>query len=194
MSGLWLLMVLGVWGWITWLLLKFWRRWRQEERGNRRMRDGIALVVGMGWLCVSFWYGGGQKIYYDAQVNRLCAKDGGIKMFETVRLPPDRFDKYGQINFYNPTQKENALGPEYIFKSETRYYKQGNPEMSRSHYLIHRRSDDKLLGETISYGRGGGDLPGPWHGSSFSCPEISKAGPNALLQAVFVMNTTSRKD
>ena len=49
------------------------------------------------------------NVQLDDEVRRLCAIDGGIKVYETVTLPADRFDKYGQINFYRPTQGENAL-------------------------------------------------------------------------------------
>ncbi len=51
----------------------------------------------------------------DAEVRRLCAIDGGVKVYETVKLPPDKFDKWGMVNFYKPTQGENALGPDYVF-------------------------------------------------------------------------------
>ena len=54
----------------------------------------------------------------DAEMHGLCEKDGGIRVYETVRLPPEDFNKYGQIDFYHPTQHENALGPEYIWKEE----------------------------------------------------------------------------
>lgn len=135
------------------------------------MRDALALVLGAAWLGVSFWYGGGQKYYYDWQVERLCAKDGGVKVYETVKLPAEKFDKYGQINFYNPTQKENALGPEYIYKSIDQYFRRENPEMWSIHNQILRRSDGKMLSEAKIYIRRGGDLPGPWHPSSFSCPK-----------------------
>jgi hypothetical protein len=46
----------------------------------------------------------------DAEVDRLCAIDGGIRVYERVTLPPDKFDKWSQINFYRPTQGDNALG------------------------------------------------------------------------------------
>lgn len=128
------------------------------------------------------------KSELDAEVKRLCAIDGGIKVYETVKLPADKFNEYGQINFYHPTQGENTLGPEYLFKQETTYYRQGNPEMSRSHYQVIRRSDNKLLGETILYGRGGGDLPGPWHDSSFRCPDPVEGEPNALLKSIFAID------
>lgn len=128
-----------------------------------------------------------EKQRLDQQVKELCAKDGGIKVYETVKLPPDRFDQWGMVKPYDPTQRENALGSEFVFRSETKYFKKEPPTFIRHHYQVIRKTDGKVLGETVSYGRGGGDLPGPWHSSSFVCPEISVAGPNALLKAVFVL-------
>ena len=55
-----------------------------------------------------------EKDRLDREVKRLCAMDGGIRVYEKITLPADKFDqRYGQINFYDPTQGENALGPEY---------------------------------------------------------------------------------
>lgn len=124
------------------------------------------------------------QLAVDAEVERLCAIDGGVKVYETVKLPADRFNQWGQINFYKPTQGENTLGPEYVFRRETTYYRQGNPDMFRMHTRIIRRSDGRLLGESVYYKRGGGDLPGPWHGSSFMCPDPTAA--NDVLRQVFV--------
>jgi hypothetical protein len=102
-----------------------------------------------------------------------------------VKLPAEKFNDYGQINFYHPTQGQNTLGSEYLFERKTTYYRQGNPEMSRSHYQVIRRSDKKLLGELIRYGRGGGDMPGPWHDTSFSCPDPAEGALNTLLKSIF---------
>lgn len=184
MMALYLLVVVALWAGLTWVLWKLWRRWRSAEGANRRMRDMVALVIGVPWFGLSFWYAGGQKYYYDWQVERLCAKDGGVKVYEQVKLPAEKFDKYGQINFYKPTQEENALGPEYLYKFETTYYRHGNPSLFRMHAQVIRRSDGKPLGESVFYKRGGGDLPGPWHGSSFMCPELSVA--NDILRQVFI--------
>lgn len=137
-------------------------------------------------LAAAFLLNACEKARLDQQVKELCAKDGGIKVYETVRLPPEKFNQWGQPNFFNPTQGENALGPEYVFKREIHYYRSGNPEMSRKHYQVIRRSDGKLLGETVFYGRGGGDLPGPWHDSSFVCPPYAEADSTALLMKVFL--------
>jgi hypothetical protein len=50
-------------------------------------------MVALVWLAASFWYGGGAKIYYDAKAYRLCAIDGGVKVYETVKLPPEKFNQ-----------------------------------------------------------------------------------------------------
>lgn len=125
----------------------------------------------------------------DEEVQRLCAKDGGIKVYETVKLSPEKFNEWGQPNFYKPTQGENALGPEYSYRFDINYYRKGNPQMSRYHIQVIRRSDGKLLGEAISYGRGGGDLPSPMHDSSFSCPSPDKAGEIALFRQIFTISS-----
>ena len=126
------------------------------------------------------------KAELDNEVRRLCAIDGGIKVYETVTLPADKFNEWGQVNFYKPTQGENALGTEYVFVADTYYYRKGNPQMARYGIKVIRHSDRKLLGEAISYGRGGGDIPGPWHPSSFTCPEISESGREALFKQIFI--------
>ena len=72
----------------------------------------VSVAVFLGLL----WIAAGEKWWLDYQVRELCAKDGGVKVYETVTLPPDKFNQYGQINFYKPTQGENTLGSEYIYK------------------------------------------------------------------------------
>jgi hypothetical protein len=135
---------------------------------------------------------GCEKDRLDAQVKELCAKDGGVKVYETVRLPPDRFDQWGMVNFYRPTQGENALGSAYKYLYQRQYLRGGvasQPEdltMVRTHILVFRISDNKLLGESVLYSRRGGDLPGPWHPSASACPEPSSAGDIPLLKAIFI--------
>jgi hypothetical protein len=126
-----------------------------------------------------------RKWALDQRVTDLCAKDGGIKVYEALVLPKERFNEFGFVNFYRPTQAANALGPEYVFKAEVHYYQQGSPEMRRHHYQVIRKSDGKLLGESISYHRRGGDvLPLPIHDSSYGCPE--GVGDTTLLKQLFL--------
>lgn len=116
------------------------------------------------------------QLMYDAEVDRLCALDGGAKVYEIVQLPPEHFNTYGQLTTLKPSKGEYALGPEYRYESVLEYLREGPGRLGEAalikHSLkIYRRSDGKLLGSSIVYGRGGGDIPGPWHPSSYTCPK-----------------------
>lgn len=130
------------------------------------------------------------QISADAEINQLCVIDGGVKVYETVRLPSERFNQWGQIDFYDPTGGENSLGESYVFKRERRWIKKSESEsgvtMLRTYMAVYRKADGKLLGESVRYGRGGGDLPGPWHPSNYSCPPVSEVGDIAFLRKLFV--------
>lgn len=137
----------------------------------------------------------------DAEVDRLCAIDGGLKIYETVSLPPEKFNKHNEINFFHFSQGENALGPEYVFKWAEEFLHPGgnrmaNPKMIRDHLQIFRRSDMRLLGELISYGRIGGSpigkLTGWHHPSSYYCPE--NLGSYKLFNGVFVKMKQGGRD
>ena len=151
------------------------------EGRSMRTLISLLLLLPLATACAS----GPGKSELDAEVKRLCAIDGGVKVYETVMLPPEKFNKYGQINFYKPTQGENALGSVYIYKSEDHYYQEGNPAMVRYHHQVIRRSDGKKLGEAISYGRGGGDFPGPWEASNYHCPPTSESSEIVLFKKIF---------
>jgi hypothetical protein len=121
----------------------------------------------------------------DAEVNRLCVVDGGITVYEKVTLPPEEFDKYGvfRIRF----KRQATPADKYYLEIHTRYYRQGGydePSLWRDEYLVVRRRDEKVLGKLVTYVRRGGDIPGPWHPTSYSCPPRGK-GPS-LEASVFV--------
>jgi hypothetical protein len=139
--------------------------WR---RSGAVLNKASALAVGFAILSVPALISNGVKAHYDRQVQELCAKDGGIRVYETAPLTPDLMDKAGRI--WIPDKERLKSTDEYYYESEDRYYRQGNPTLLQSRYRIIRRTDGKVLGESIFYGRGGGDLPGPWHESSFTCP------------------------
>ncbi len=151
----------------------------------------IALLLLVSSIVYAFFFS--EKARLDREVDRLCAIDGGIRVYETVKLPLDRFNEQGEVNFFRPTQGENALGSEYIFKWDIHYYKKGDstgkgPQestMGRDHFKIIRKSDMKLLGEFVLYSRVGGDLPGPWVPSSYRCPGL-EANENILMQKIFI--------
>ncbi len=158
----------------------------------------LLLVLPFVTACAS----GPSKAQLNAEVNRLCAIDGGVKIYETVTLPADKFDKWGQINFYRPTQGEDTLGAEYIYQGDIHYYKKGAPvgqvtqktAMKRNHIKVIRKSDMKLLGEVVMYHREASDLPEPLHHSSYQCPDRSIATEGILLNAVFTQSTENNAE
>jgi hypothetical protein len=132
-------------------------------------------------LIAAIGLSGCEKARLDDEVRRLCAVDGGIKVYETVILPPERFDKYGVVLI--PSKEKVSAADEYFYEWEVQYIKNGNPQLSKSHHRFIRVSDGKLLGESIRYTRRGGDIPGPWHASSFTCPELTEHP--SLEQTIF---------
>lgn len=139
------------------------------------------IFVSAGLALVSLT--GCEKYRLDAEVRELCAKDGGIKVYETVRLPPDKFDRYGNLKINSKDDINES--DSYYYIREISYLKKGDPELWRTHVVIVRRNDKKILGESIRYTRRGGDIPGPWHPSSFVCPDIEKTSPS-LEKSIFI--------
>lgn len=137
----------------------------------------IALLAVLGLAL-----GGCEKARLDEQVRELCAKDGGIKVYETVTLPAKRFDDYGVVRI--PKKEEAGVDDDYFYTAEKQYLLQGNPELWRLHFQVVRISDSKLLGESTTYARRGGDMPGPWHESSFGCER--HADISDLKKQIFV--------
>ena len=113
-----------------------------------------------------------EKHRLDEEVRRLCAKDGGVKVYETVKFTPKLLDRAGRI--WIPLIEDAKESDEYYYVSEMVYLKEGDPDMYRISHKIIRRSDNKVLGEFVSYARRGGDiLSPPFHPSSFSCRDIN---------------------
>jgi hypothetical protein len=146
----------------------------------------LAAVIATSWLagCER------AKTRLDREVDRLCAIDGGVKVFETVEVPPEYLPERGEIfPQYANRPFEQRLGPEYQLKTSTTYLVDGNPRLSRFEALVIRRSDGKVLGQSISYSRVGGDLPGPAHPSSYGCPPLAQLD---LERRVFVKKESDK--
>ena len=143
------------------------------------MRTLIAVIF---LLAVATGCATALKSELDAEVKRLCAIDGGVHVYETVELPPEKFDRYGHVKI--PTKEEAKLNDKYYSDWMVHYYRRGNPEFWRSEIRIIRARDQKVLGSSVSYSRRGGDLPSPMHESSFTCPEIGSQ--RDLDEAIFL--------
>lgn len=134
---------------------------------------------------------GCEKYALDRQMEELCEKDGGVKVYETVTLPPEMFDQWGDpFPGWRGRKPEDRLGPDYLYEKETTHIKRGDAfkgegELRRTVVRIYRRSDRKLMGEAVAYGRSGGDFIPFAHPSSKHCP-IYKTDDEWVIKSVFV--------
>lgn len=157
--------------------------WR---RSRTPMGKALALTVSVAVLSAPLLVSNAVKAYYDRQVREMCAKDGGVRVYEMVILPAEQFDKLKRRNFVFFSNALADPADEYYGETDDHYFRQGNPNLVRMQYRIIRRSDGKVLGESVRYGRGGGDLPGPWHESSFTCPDPGNPSSPKFETAIFV--------
>ena len=152
------------------------------------MREGMVIAGAIFTIVV-----GGcsrEKDLLDEEARKLCAKDGGVKVYEVVKMPVKMFDQLGVVTFPDATEKR-PLGTGYVLEEDTKYYRKGNPSLRSEYAKIIRSADGKTLGEFRSYHRVGGDWPGPWHESTFACPP--NMGTSILKQSVFQVETTASR-
>jgi len=127
--------------------------WRRSESS---LTQGLVMVGAMATLAGLLWLAQGEKWTADKQVRELCAKDGGVRVYETVTLPAEMFDEQGRPNFQIPSKTEATISDAYYFEEEITRLAVGSPSLLRREFRIIRQSDKKILGTRVSYSRGGG--------------------------------------
>lgn len=155
-----------------------------------KLKTHLLLLI---TLSLAICLGGCEKYELDRKMTKLCSKDGGVKVYEKIKLPPEMFDQWGDpFPGWRGRPLENRLGSDYRYVSETTYLKRGNPiqlfsegVLRRYSERIIRVSDGKLIGESITYGRTGGEVILFGHPSGKRCPEI-KNQSETLIRSVFL--------
>ena len=160
------------------------------QAGNSSVNPLVAYLL----AAALFFLSSCEKFVLDRQMEDLCKKDGGVKVYETVTLPSSMFDNLGDPFPGWPTRSiEDRLGSDYRFVVETIFLKNGDPQkgegrLARTSQRIYRRMDGKLLGESVTYGRSGGDIVAYAHPSSNSCPLYPLAS-DTVIRSVFLKRT-----
>lgn len=136
----------------------------------------------------------------DREVDRLCAKDGGVHVYETVTLGPENFGPDGtvfpQYELLSAKRHDLVLryGPDYGTISKDTVVQSGRgmfaPGIKRYLTQYVRLADGRVLATRISYARKGGDLPGPWTGTSHAC--AAELYPLAVDRLVFINSGRSQ--
>jgi hypothetical protein len=115
-----------------------------------------------------------RKAYYDWQVRQMCAKSGGVTIYERVRITAEQASRLGTVagHFGVPSESSaNADVPAFSrLQSVTLHC--CDPTLMRHDEEIVRRQDGRVVARTVRFSRSGGDFPfTASHPSSFGCPE-----------------------
>lgn len=123
-------------------------------------------------LAAAFLLSACEKARLDQEVDRLCRIDGGIKVYEKVKLPKEYFDERGAHKWHSKDKRYYYAGDQYFTESDDRMIVTGNPDLLRIEIRLVRVSDSAVLGRSVSYTRRGGDIPNPFHPSHYTCPSV----------------------
>jgi len=118
-------------------------------------------------------------------VTQMCEKDGGVHVYETVKLSEEEYglyvNQFGKLSI--PREDEASESIQYVRNDNRKFIRKNNPTVSRFEFVIKKRKDNKVLGKRISYSRVGGDFQVIiGHPSIYTCP----AKINSLFNAIIL--------
>lgn len=138
-------------------------------RKKLQIAAGVAAALALAWLLLY----PSERDRLDAEAKRLCAIDGGVKVYETVTLPEDKFDGAG----YPLIPSDKPAGDFAYFRIDTYEHLSGEmsamdgPSLKRIKTKYIRSTDNKVVGELRRYSSGGGGFfSGYVHDYGYSCP------------------------
>lgn len=149
------------------LCQQFYNRSQQEVR-SMTLLNRVRTSQGF-WICVvivilySIFFGPATYRQWKAGklVDELYAKDGGVKVYETIELPDEMFNS-GAPKLHIQDKEYMKADDDYYYFFEPIVYitpenrSFGSLNVCRTHSKLYRAKDNKLLGERIGYFRTGG--------------------------------------
>lgn len=115
-----------------------------------------------------------RKAYYDWRVRQMCERDGGIAIYEHIRISPQTAARMSRVAGHLSITYESSSPPSDVafLRGEPQILRTGEPSIQRYEQSIVRRSDGKTVAKVVRYGRAGGDFPLTLSNpSTFSCPD-----------------------
>jgi len=113
--------------------------------------------------------------YWDHEVRQLCAKDGGVTIYERIEISKEEAELLSDGNGKLTAQFKGAFFkkgmPVYASEFQDTLTHKGRPSVGKRAYTINRVTDDRVLASVVRYSRGDGDPFGPWEPSYFICPD-----------------------
>jgi hypothetical protein len=133
------------------------------------MRTFLVIFVLLPIASVGFFEA--RKAYWDSQVEGMCEKDGGDKVHETVVVTRAQFLAWGGVGdvLGLPNESDNRQDIPFFRRAKDQTVRAEAPQVVRLQTEFVRRSDGRVLGQSVYYYRRGGDFPSWAHESSFGC-------------------------
>jgi hypothetical protein len=154
------------------------------------MKIGDIILSGFGLVMLYLLFWPSEKDYLNAQMAELCKRDGGVKIYEKVKLPADAFNQWGGLKTPKTLKRGNdyvsLVADVYEISTEIQVIKDGDLQkgegrLNRQHQKLIDIRTNKLLAEGVFYHRAGGDRWSPGMHSQSGCPEI----PVDIVDEVF---------
>lgn len=157
------------------------------KRHRLWLRSLSAFVVIMAALVLAGCAVPGRQLYWDAKVNELCAKDGGVTIFHKLRMSKADASLLSHVGGKRDVPVKELADPVAPAYAELRKttIKTGSPSVTRTEATIVRRLDQTVLARWVIYTRSGGDILTIDHPSAYSCPEFKEILSD--LQSLFVI-------
>jgi hypothetical protein len=122
----------------------------------------ILIVVLIGLLLVAFVSTALNRAFWDYRVDQLCEVDGGDTVYKKVFFGREEYTKNltlsGEV-IAPPEDSKLSVGHSVLSRYKTTAIRKGFTEVSRTETTIIRASDKEVLAKSISYHRGGGNIP-----------------------------------
>lgn len=112
------------------------------------------------------------KAYWDNKVDSLCAKDGGVTIYEKIVIYRSDYKNLktssnGEVIL--PLEKQANPEDPFFIRYSVEFIHDGFTSVKRGETSFVRNNDKKILSKQILYTRGGGDFPTGFEGSSYMC-------------------------
>ena len=136
-------------------------------------------------LLVVFAFYEGRKAYWDFRVQQMCEQDGGVTVFEKIRLNSDDYKrlKGTQGSIPIPERRSADSSTEFVSDTERSAIHQGSPYVWRTVSTIHAVDGNRVIARYVTYTRRGGDIPTFAHPSYSGCD----SGVTAISKEIFMI-------
>ena len=131
----------------------------------------------------------GRQAYWDEKVNELCKNDGGVQIFQPLRISQTEANLLGRTagRISVPIkQLADPNAPVYAEHKRTYLGGEGNVHIGRTESSIIRRRDGVEIARWVAYSRSGGEPAiGLSDGTTRFCPDLKSI--DADLQRLFIV-------